>query len=155
MGRYKDSGLGIGAAGSPQGNISQIDAEVKAEELSKFYSPFDSSKLIYNESKEKYEGYLLNFDHPIGDAKAKFLKQTLGYSKADSEKLHKEICKAVNNKIPYSVDSTLYGIKTKFKVKLNGSNEKYGSANVIVIIQNNYGESTWRIITIIPGEKEK
>ncbi len=51
MGKYKDSELGIWTISSPQGNISQTDAETKADELSEFYSSFDSSKLIYNESK--------------------------------------------------------------------------------------------------------
>ncbi len=98
---------------------------------------------------------MLNSEHPIGGAKAKFFKETLGYSDGDSEKLHKAICEAVNNKIPNKVEITLYGIKSKFEVKLNGSNEKYGSANVVVVIQSDYGKSEWRIITIIPGEKDK
>lgn len=41
-------------------------------------------------NKKKYEEYLLNLDHPQGSAKAKFFKETLGYSKDDSKLLHKK-----------------------------------------------------------------
>ena len=53
-------------------------------------SPVNSPKDVrYN--KKKTEGYLLNSNHPVGGAKAKFMKDVLGYSQNDSKLFHKNI----------------------------------------------------------------
>lgn len=155
MGRTKNSGLGVGTGSSPQGNLSQGNVDVKVDKLVKELKPFDSSKFDYGDSKVKYETYLLNLDHTIGGPKAKFLKETLGYSQGDSIKLHNAIGEAINGKIPSKVEVSSYGIKYNFNAKLKGNNGKYYSANVTIVVQNDNGKTTWRIITLTPEKKDK
>lgn len=52
---------------------------------------FDSSTFSYPESEKKYDGYLLDENHPKGGSKAKFLKDVLGYQKGDGPALHNAI----------------------------------------------------------------
>lgn len=117
--------------------------------------PFDSSKFDYKESEPKYDGYLLKLDHIDGGSKAKFLKDVLGYKKGDGPKLHDAIGRAIDGKIPNIVKNTEFGIKYNFNVKLEGKSGKFHSANVTVVVQNDNGKTTWRLITLTPGKKSK
>ena len=157
MGKTRNSGLGFGTGSSPQGNIFQGNAEEKIKRIADDIktSKFDASLLSFDESKKKYDAYLLNLDHPEGGSKAKFLKETLGYQSGDSEKLHNAIKEAIDGKIPNSVEKTNYGTKYNFDVSLKGNNGKYESANVTIVVQNDNGKTIWRIITIVPGKKDK
>lgn len=155
MGKTSRSGLGVGTGSSPQGSLSQGNVDAKVNELTKNLKPFDSSKFDYGESKRKYEGYLLDLSHYIGGSKAKFLKDTLGYEKADSYKLHQAIGEAIHGKVPNKVEVTTFGTKYNFNTKLKGNNGKYYSANVTIVVQNDNGKTTWRIITLTPGKKDK
>ena len=120
MGKTSRSGLGVGTGSSPQGSLSQGNVDAKVNELTKNLKPFDSSKFDYGESKAKYEGYLLDLSHYIGGSKAKFLKDTLGYEKADSYKLHQAIGEAIHGKVPNKVEVTTFGTKYNFNTKLKG-----------------------------------
>lgn len=156
MGKTSKSGLGIGVGSSPQGSLTQSDFDNKVNELtSKEPQPFDSSKFNYGESEPKYDGYLLKLDHVDGGSKAKFLKDVLGYEKGDGQRLHSAIGKAIDGKIPNKVNNTEFGIKYNFNVKLEGKDGRFHSANVTIVIQNDNGKTTWRLITITPGKKDK
>ena len=156
MGKTSKSGLGIGIGSSPQGSITQNEFDNKVKELtSNELKPFDSSKFDYNESEPKYDGYLFDLKHSAGGSKAKFLKDVLRYVKGDGKKLHDAIGKAINGKIPNTAKKTNYGTKFNFDVKLEGKDSKYHSANVTVVIQNDNGKITWRLVTLTPGKKDK
>jgi len=155
MGRIRNSSLGIGLGSSPQESIVQSEFDNKVNELFlNEYEPFDSTKLDYFESKEKYDSYLFDFNHKLGCSKAKFLKEVLGYTKGDGQKLHNAIKKATEEKIPNKIVKTDYGIKYNFDVTLEGKDGNLHSANVTIVVQNDDGKKTWRLITLIPREKD-
>ena len=116
---------------------------------------FNANLFSYKESESKYDGYLLDESHPVGGSKAKFLKETLGYGKGDGKALHSAISEAIDGKVPNSVEKTKYGTKYKFGTKIKGKDGAYREANVIVVVQNNRGKKTWRLITVTPGKKDK
>lgn len=153
MGKSKDSGLGIKSNGGTTNSPNQVDD--KTDELTKKNEPFDSTTFSYSESKTKYENYLLNKNHKDGGSKARFLSETLGYNKGDGEKLHNAISEAIDGKTPDKVTKTQFGTKYAFDTKIKGNNGKYHHANVTVVIQKDNGKIVWRIITIIPGKKDK
>ena len=155
MGKTNRSGLGVGTGSSPQGSLSQGNVDTKVKELTKKLKPFDSTFFSYQESIPKYDGYLLNLDHSIGVFKAKFLKETLGYRTGDGFKLHTAIGQAIDGKIPSKVETTPFGTKYNFNTNLKGNDGKYRSANVTVVVQNDNGKTTWRLITLTPGKKDK
>ena len=105
-------------------------------------------------NKKKTEGYLLNQDHPTGGSKAKFMREVLGYTKSDSKLFHKNGVSAIQNKTPTNKEITPHGLKYTFHVKLIGKNEKYGSANVVVVVQRDNRRKTYKIVTVIPAKKE-
>ena len=155
MGKTSRSGLGVGTGSSPQGSLSQGNVDIKVKELTEKLKPFDSTFFSYQESIPKYDGYLLNLDHSIGVFKAKFLKETLGYRTGDGFKLHTAIGQAIDGKIPSKVETTPFGTKYNFNTNLKGNDGKYRSANVTVVVQNDNGKTTWRLITLTPGKKDK
>lgn len=116
---------------------------------------FKAKLFSYSDSASKYDGYLLNENHPQGGSKAKFLKQTLGYSKGDGKALHAAISDAIDGRIPNNVEKTSHGTKYKFDTKIRGKDGAYHKANVTVVIQNDNGKITWRLITLTPGKKDK
>lgn len=155
MGKTSKSGLGIGVGSSPQGSITQGDFDDKVNELTSGEpKPFDSSKLDYEESKLKYEGYLFKIEHLYCGSKAKFLKDVLGYKTGDGKLLHNAIGEAINGKLPNVVERTKFGLKYTFNTKIKGNDGTYKSANVVVVVQNNNGKTTWRIITLYPDTKD-
>jgi hypothetical protein len=155
MGRTHNSHLGVGTGTSTQGSFEQGNVDNKIDELNEKYAVFDSNNLSYKDSEKKYKDYLLNLKSVQGGPKAKFFKETLGYSNEDSEKFHNAVCEAINGKIPDSIDVTEFGIKYTFKTIIKGNNGKYYSANVKIVVQKDKGKTTWRIITIIPDDKDE
>ena len=105
-------------------------------------------------SKKKTEGYLLNSEHPIGYAKAKYMKDVLGYSKSDSKLFHKNVVTAIVGKIPTKSTETQFGIKHNYNnVQIIGKAGKTVSANVVVVIQKDNGRVTYKIVTVYPDKK--
>ena len=154
MGRTKDSGLSTHNT-SNNSSVSANTVDNKIKKLAALNAPFDSSMFPYNESEPKYDGYLLNKDHAIGGSKAKFLSETLGYNKGDGAKLHDAVSEAINGKVADKITKTEYGTKATFNVRIKGNNGQYHFANVTVVIQKDNGKITWKLITIIPGKKDK
>ncbi|MBR2508058.1 MAG: hypothetical protein IKB70_14520 [Bacilli bacterium] len=153
MGKTRNTGLTTNSKGNPNDETNSVDT--KLEELSVKNTPFNSSNLSYVDSANKYENYLLDKNHKDGGSKAKFLSETLGYNKGDGVKLHNAISEAINGKTPDTVTKTIYGTKCTFSTKIKGNDGKYHHANVIVVIQQDNGKTTWRLITIMPGKKDK
>ena len=93
---------------------------------------------------KKGEGFTI-----LKRSKAKFLKETLGYGKGDGKALHSAISDAIDGKVPNSVE------ETKFDTTIKGKDGAYHHANVTVVVQNDHGKTTWRLITVTPGKKDK
>lgn len=69
--------------------------------------------------------------------------------------MHKAIGQAIDGKIPDKVKITEFGTKYNFNVKLFGKDGNEYSANVTIVVQNDNGKTTWRLITLTPGKKDK
>ena len=155
MGKVSKSGLGFGLGLSPQGSITQSNLDNKVKQLiSKEPQPFNSKNFSFDESKSKYDGYLLDLNHKDGGSKAKYLKDVLGYNKGDGQALHNAIGEAIDGELPNSVEQTKFGQKYTFNTKIRGKDGSYKSANVVVVVQNDNGKVTWRTITLYPGKKD-
>lgn len=117
--------------------------------------PFRAKEFPYTDSKNKYDNYLLNKEHPVGKSKAEFIEKNFGYTKGDSEMLHKAISESIDGRIPDYVEKTKYGEKHSFNSKIRGKDGKMHSANIVVVVQKDNIEKPWRLITIKPGKKDK
>lgn len=104
-------------------------------------------------NKKKTEEYLLNLNHPVGGAKAKFMHDVLGYSQSDSKLFHKNVVLAIIGKQPSKTETTNYGTKHTYHVKLIGKGGKSHSANVVVVIQKDNKRVTYKIVTVYPDKK--
>lgn len=109
------------------------------------------SDVKYNATKT--EGYLLNPNHPQGGAKAKFMKDVLGYTQSDSKLFHKNVVDSIKGKTPVKTTTTEYGTKHTYETTLVGKNGQSVKANVVVVIQKDNSHTTYRIITVYPGKK--
>ena len=69
--------------------------------------------------------------------------------------MHEEIKNAIAGKVPSSIEITKYGIKHNYKTKLAAKDGSKHVANVTIVIQNDNGKITWRVITITPDKKDK
>ena len=155
MGKTINGGIGIGIGSNPQMSFMQTEFDAKIKQLLKNeQKPFNSSLFSYAESREKYDGYLLDLNHVRGGSKAKFLKNVLGYKTGDGELLHKAISEAIDGKLPNKVVKTEYGTKYNFNAKIKGKDGTYHSANMTVVVQNDHGKTTWRLITLTPDDKD-
>lgn len=105
-------------------------------------------------SRKKAEGYLLNPEHPQGAAKAKFMKDVLGYDKSDFRLFHKNVVSSIMGKTPVKTEQTKFGTKHTFKTKLISKNGSSVTANVVVVIQKDNGRITHKIVTVYPDKKE-
>lgn len=101
-------------------------------------------------SKQKTEGYLLNPNHPVGSAKAKFMKDVLGYTQRDSKLFHENVTKSILGKTPTKTETTQYRVKHTYHTTLIGKNGQSVSAKVVVVIQKDHGHVTYKIITVYP-----
>ncbi len=101
-------------------------------------------------SKKKTEGYLLNLSHPKGGAKAKFMRDVLGYTQNDSRLFHRNVVSSLIGKTPTKTETTPFGIKQTYKVVLFGKKGNSVSANVVVVIQKDSGRTTYKLVTVYP-----
>ena len=109
--------------------------------------------VIYNQAKT--EGYLLNENHPVGGSKARFMREVLGYTQSDAVAFHNSVVDAITGEKPFVSESTPYGLKHTFHVKIAGKDGTSISANVVVVIQQDNGNTRYRIITVYPDKKGK
>ncbi len=121
------------AAGALQGAIIK-EAEARAA-LSATQLSVDS----------KLSGYLLNAEHPVGGAKAKWFEQALGFNKSNMDGLSKQIIFDPRSAI--ETGATQYGTKFNQVIPISGTNGR-----VIDVtfgwIRNNDGIT--RLVTAIP-----
>ena len=115
-------------------------------------TPVNSGKDV-RYSKKKTEGYLLNPNHPVGGAKAKFMNDVLGYSQSDSKVFHKNVVDSLVGKTPTKSETTKFGVKHTYKTSIPGKDGKAVSANVVVVIQKDNGRITYKMVTVYPDKK--
>lgn len=106
-------------------------------------------------SAKKTQGYLLNINHQHGAAKAKFMRDVLGYTDRDSKTFHKNVVNAIINREPNKTIQTQYGVKHTYNTTLVGKSGNSVSANVVVIVQKDKKRITYKIVTVYPDKKEK
>ena len=75
--------------------------------------------------------------------------------KGDGKKLHEAIGKAIDSRLPDRIENTKYGIKHNYRMKLTVKDGSTHSANVTIVVQNDNGKTTWRLIIITPDKKNK
>ncbi len=172
MGRYKNAGIGVGIGTSPQTALENNEYENKVHALEgKLSEPkakqepkksdveetisINERNFPFEESKNKYDKYLFDLNHIKGQSKAKFLKEVLGYKLGDGKVLHKAILDGIANKKPDNIEHTVHGLKYTFNTSIKGLNGKFHQANVVIVVQQDNGKITWRVITLYPGKKEK
>lgn len=101
-------------------------------------------------SRQKTDGYLLNPYHPLGAAKAKFMKDVLGYSQSDSKLFHKNVTLSILGKMPTKTETSKYGVKHTYKTNLISKNGNSVTATVIVVVQKDNDRTTYKIVTVYP-----
>ena len=106
-------------------------------------------------SEKKTSGYLLNPNHPKGGAKARFMKDVLGYTQKDARIFHKHVVDSIKGTEPSKTEVTPYGTKHTFHTELAGKDGASVKANVVIVIQKDHGRKTCKIVTIYPDKKEK
>lgn len=106
-------------------------------------------------SNKKTTGYLLNPDHPKGGAKARFMRDVLGYKQNDAREFHKHIVDSIKGRAPSKSEETPYGTKHTYHTELVGKDGMKVKANVVVVIQKDKGRKTCKIVTVYPDKKEK
>ncbi|MDY4677083.1 MAG: hypothetical protein SO373_08060 [Candidatus Borkfalkiaceae bacterium] len=104
---------------------------------------------------KKVQGYLLNINHPEGSAKAKFMRDVLGYTENDAKIFHNNIVKSIINRVPNKTILTTYGVKHIYNTVLVGKNGNKISANIVVVVQKDNKRVTYKIVTVYPNKKGK
>lgn len=104
---------------------------------------------------QKIEGYILNDTHPIGAAKARFMKDVLGYTQSDAKLFHQNVVRSIMGQQPVKTETTKFGEKHTYKTKLISKNGSSVTANVVVVIQKDNGRVTYKIVTVYPDKKGK
>ena len=106
-------------------------------------------------SKTKIENYLLNVNHPKGGAKARFMRDVLGYSQNDSKAFHKNVVSSLIGKTPTKTETNPFGVKHTYNTEIIGKHGRSVSASVVVVIQKDNGRTTYKIVTVYPDKKGK
>jgi hypothetical protein len=99
--------------------------------------------------KDKLARYLLNADHPIGGAKAKWFEKALGFTQKNSDDLAKQIVFDAEKAVQTEV--TKYGTKYNQTIEITGANNK--RIDVVFSWIKDAGDGVVRLVTAIPTKK--
>lgn len=97
--------------------------------------------------EEKLDRYLLNSEHPIGGAKARWFKEALGFTRANSDELVKQLAFDSTKAVQTSVME--YGVKLNQLIEVLGANGRKIPVKV-AWIRNHDG--VVRLVTAVPGD---
>jgi len=89
----------------------------------------------------------------VGGAKARFMRDVLGYSQSDSHLFHKNVAASLVGKTPSKTERTPYGTKHTYRTKIIGKNGDAVSAKVVVVIQKDNGRTTYKIVTVLSRQE--
>jgi hypothetical protein len=108
----------------------------------------EAARLAQASIREKLDKYLLNPDHPVGGPKAKWFEQALGFTRANSGDLERQIVFDQSRAVETGV--TQYGTKYNEVIPITGANGKTIDVT-FAFIRNNDG--VVRLVTAIPNSK--
>jgi hypothetical protein len=108
----------------------------------------EAARLAQASIREKLDKYLLNPDHPVGGPKAKWFEQALGFTRANSGDLERQIVFDQSRAVETGV--TQYGTKYNEVIPITGENGKTIDVT-FAFIRNNDG--VVRLVTAIPNSK--
>jgi hypothetical protein len=108
----------------------------------------EAARLAQASIREKLDKYLLNPDHPVGGPKAKWFEQALGFTRANSRDLERQIVFDQSRAVETGV--TQYGTKYNEVIPITGANGKTIDVT-FAFIRNNDG--VVRLVTAIPNSK--
>lgn len=143
IGRYENSGLGVGTKGNPQQSLEQENFAQKNNDISSAMPNYDKATI----DDKKFLGYSLNKNHPVGKHKAIAYEQGLGFNQSNYNLLKQQIHDKINGgtaKLTH-IENTSYGTKYTFELPIKGSNGK--TKTVIVVYQIDKGGSIPRLVT--------
>lgn len=143
MGRYKNTGNGMGTRGNPQQTLEQDNFSSKNQETSKLMPNYDKATIDDN----KFLKYSLDKNHPYGKHKAEAYERGLGFNKSNYENLKNQIQERVNsgNAQLKKIENTVYGIKYSYEIPVTGKNGKIKT--IVVVYQIDKGKTIPRLIT--------
>jgi|GEM_PF-1118349 len=129
MGRYKNSGNGIGTRGNPQQSLNQENFSSKNIETSSLMPNYDKATIDDN----KFLKYSLDIDSERGKDKAIAYKLGLGYDKNNFASLKQQIINEVNNGNAHliKIQKTEYGMRYTYEIPIKGIN---GKTKVVVAV---------------------
>lgn len=139
--------VGKGSDGTGKNVIGKADdvADIgKSNVGNKFVNSVDTQASV----DKKLETYLLDKSHPVGGSKAEWFEQALGFSKANSGQLSKQIVFDSNSALQTGI--TEFGTKYNQVIKITGANGRQIEVN-FGWIKNNDG--IVRLVTAIPAKK--
>lgn len=108
----------------------------------------EAARIAQASIREKLDKYLLNPDHPVGGPKAKWFEQALGFTRANSGDLERQIVFDQSRAVETGV--TQYGTKYNEVIPITGANGKTIDVT-FAFIRNNDG--VVRLVTAIPNSK--
>lgn len=153
MGRFKNSGNGVGTGGNPQQSLEQENFSSKNQETSKVMPNYDKATI----DDRKFIEYSLNMESKSGGKdKAIAYKNALGYDKSNYRFLINQISNQINTgkaKLT-GVEHASYGTKYKYDVNVMGPNGKTKTVVVVYQIDKN-GKGVPRLITNYVKKKGK
>ncbi len=143
MGRVENSGLGAGTKGNPQQSLEQENFAQKNTDTSSAMPNYDKATI----DDEKFLGYSLNMDHPVGKHKAIAYEQGLGFNQSNYNLLKQQIHNQINGGTAKltNIENTTYGTKYTFELPITGPNGK--TKTVIVVYQIDNGDTIPRLVT--------
>ena len=98
--------------------------------------------------EEKLDRYLLNPEHPVGGAKAKFFEQALGFTRANAGGLAKQLVFDLSKATKTAV--TPYGIKFNQVINVVGANGRTIPIKTAWIMEIEYSTAKVRLVTAVP-----
>ena len=153
MGRYKNSGNGVGTRGNPQQSLEQENFSNKNQETSKLMPNYQKATI----DDRKFTEYSLNMESKSGGKdKAIAYKNALGYDKTNYKSLINQISNQINTgkaKL-IGLEHASYGTKYKYDVNVIGPNGNTKTIVVVYQIDKN-GNGVPRLITNYIKKKGK
>ncbi len=144
MGRYKNSGFGIGTRGNSQQSLEQENFSNKNQETSKLMPNYEKATIDTN----KFLKYSLDMNSKSGGKdKAIAYKNGLGYDQTNYKSLISQISFQINsgNIKLTEIEKAQYGFKYKFEISVTGPNRK--TKIVVAVYQIDNGNAIPRLIT--------
>ena len=144
MGRYKNSGNGVGTRGNPQQSLEQDNFSNKNQDTSSVMPNYDKATI----DDRKFLEYSLNLNSLTGGKdKAIAYKNALGYDITNYKDLIKQIETKVKSGMhkPVSCEYTNFGVKYRYELPITGPNGK--TKTVIAVFQIDIDKNIPRLVT--------